>query len=126
MFYVGITRAKENLYIFKINNQSTFCKQLMHKEYALELEEEKAKKKTSKTEVRIKNNPYGKSRQEYTDAEYQTFVDGLAEGLVVTHKKFGEGVVVTMDDKNVTIQFGQTVKQFNIRIIFQNGLLKVK
>lgn len=124
LFYVGVTRAKENLYIFKINNQSTFCRQLLYKKHAQQLAERQVKRQPAKPQIRMKNNPYGRSKREYSEAEYQTFVDSLAEGLVVSHKKFGEGVIVAMDDNNAAIQFGDVMKQFNIRILFQNGLLK--
>ena len=51
-------------------------------------------------------------------------MDQLAEGVVVTHKKYGEGVITAMDDKNAIIMFGNEMKAFNLRVLFQNQLIK--
>ena len=59
----------------------------------------------------------------FNEAEYNAFVDNLAEGLIVTHKKYGEGVITAIDDSNVTILFDDVEKIFNMKILFGNKLI---
>ena len=54
----------------------------------------------------------------------KAFVDNLAEGVVVTHKKYGSGVIIAMEDNNATILFEDTEKVFNMRVLFQNKLIE--
>lgn len=121
LFYVGITRAKNNLFLFKTQEPSTFVKQLFYKKHVGENAKAQAVNKSIKASVKA-----GKSnakRAVFDETEYKVFVDQLAEGVVVTHKKYGEGVITAMDDRNVIIMFGDVLKAFNLRVLFQNQLL---
>ena len=121
LFYVGTTRAKNNLFIFKTQERSTFIKQLFYKKYAA---------KHDKAEGRVTNSPvktraYGAQENDFDEEGFQTFIDNLAEGLVVAHKKYGEGVITNIDDTDITIEFGDILRFFNLRILFKNKLLDV-
>ena len=62
-------------------------------------------------------------KMNYSEEEFQKFISDLAEGLLVTHKKYGQGVITAMDESNVTILFGEMEKSFHLKILFQNRLL---
>ena len=50
----------------------------------------------------------------------------LGAGVIVRHKKFGQGVVTDMDDDYVRIQFGDTVKSMDLKILARLGVLEIK
>lgn len=89
LFYVGVTRARENLFLLRAGEESSFIKQFIHKR------------------------------------ELNKFADSLAEGIVVKHKKYGEGVIISVDDKNIHILFTENdvIRIFNRDILFVNRLL---
>ena len=60
----------------------------------------------------------------FNEEEYTAFVYHLAEGVIVTHKKYGPGVITAMDDSNVTILFDDIEKIFNMKMLFQNKLIE--
>ena len=118
LFYVGITRAKNSLYIFKTQEPSEFSKQLFYKKHM----EERVKQK-----VEVKNKANAAARPPHTtdktEEAFHDFVNGLDTGLEVTHKSYGSGMIVAMDDTNVIIRFGDVEKKFNLGILFVNRLL---
>nr|WP_300840457.1 ATP-dependent helicase [uncultured Acetatifactor sp.] len=87
LFYVGITRAKDELHIFGINQKSTFRQEL------------------------------------FAQAKYQKFHAAIGEGLIVRHRKFGEGVVVEAGEKQVVILFGNRQRKMDLRTLYENDLL---
>ena len=64
-------------------------------------------------------------RTDFSEEEYKKFVFNLSEGLIVVHKKLGQGVFTAMDETNVTILFGDVEKTFNLRVLFSNKLMEV-
>ena len=105
LFYVGATRAKNNLYLFKTQEPSTFTSQLL-------------KKKNRKPGL------YAETKDKFNQDAYEQFVYQFAEGVVVKHVKYGQGVVLGVDEHNVRIRFGEMDKTFNLKILFMNGLVK--
>lgn len=122
LFYVGITRAKNNLFLFKTHDSSTFMKQLFYKKHI----EENAKRQAANKSVKasVKAGKSGIKQVVFNQEEYNAFVDSLAEGVVVKHKKYGEGVITAMDETNVMILFGDVEKKFNMKLLFGNGLIE--
>ena len=122
LFYVGITRAKNNLFLFKTYDSSTFMKQLFYKKHI----EENAKRQAANKSVKasVKAGKSGIKQVVFNQEEYNAFVDSLAEGVVVKHKKYGEGVITAMDETNVMILFGDVEKKFNMKLLFGNGLIE--
>jgi DNA helicase-2/ATP-dependent DNA helicase PcrA len=98
IFYVGVTRAKEQLCIFQTSMESTFVKQLLNKS-------QKAPKK---------------------EQDYERFLADLGEGLIVEHKLFGKGVITNLTNSQVTIQFDDSVKNLGLKICFEKELLKIE
>lgn len=122
LFYVGVTRARQNLYLFRTQEPSSFVKQLLIKKSMEENDREKVREKAGKGVT--KTMPYHKKEVEFSEKEFQEFQHGLAEGVVVKHIKYGQGVVTAMDESNVTVLFGEVEKTFNLKIVFKKGMLK--
>lgn len=98
LFYVGITRAIDNLYIFSPKNvRGSF----------------KDKSRFIK-ECNLK-----------TKIKYDTF--GFEIGDIVVHRAYGEGEVVELSDGNVKILFNDGIERgFKLSILIQNSLLKTR
>ncbi len=121
LFYVGATRAKNNLYLFRTDEESTFIKQLTYKK-----KEAKPKMPAIKKPVRVmpKVGSYGATGDAYGVEEYEDFLFNLAEGVIVIHKKYGKGVVISADESNVSISFEDADRVFDLRILFHNDLIR--
>jgi DNA helicase-2/ATP-dependent DNA helicase PcrA len=121
IFYVGVTRAKNNLYLFKTSESSTFTDQLLNRKLNKISIKENTAIKTSLRDVH-----YFEKKTSVSDKDYMKFVNDLAEGLIVSHKKYGQGVIVSMDEANVTILFDTEIqKKFNMELLFRNNLLQI-
>ena len=55
-----------------------------------------------------------------------TFDEFSAKGLIVTHKTFGEGVVIAHSGNLISIKFGEQEKRFQMPQGFSNGFLKTE
>lgn len=121
LFYVGVTRAKNRLLVFTMKNQpSKFCMELLGKE--------PEKKNTGATVAMGKFqqlNTRPEPPKNISEEDYQAFVQQLDEGVIVTHKKFGKGVVVQMDETKVKIAFEKETKVFVIRVLAASGMVEV-
>ncbi len=133
LFYVGVTRAKDDLNLFSIHRTSTFIQQLLNGQSRQgNIKERDAKSNKVKSERKNRNfqsenlyitNAVGKGR--ISEKDYKHFCDSIGDGVWVKHKTFGEGVVVRVDDKTVTIQFGKDVKQLRLELLYAKKLLEV-
>lgn len=123
LFYVGATRAKNNLYLFKSHEASVFIKQLLYKKYIDDNNKRQTENKTKNASLKMTS--HGKAEKQFAEEEFKGFLYNLAEGVIVSHRKYGQGVVTDMDDTNVAIMFGDDVKIFNLRILFQNNILQI-
>lgn len=101
LFYVGVTRAKSMLSVFKLNQKSTFCQELMHKEKAIT------------------------GKRAFSSEEFKKFLDAIGDGLIVKHKKLGEGVVVEMQGDKVLIQFDDGERLFGLKALYEYDLLQI-
>ena len=121
LFYVGVTRAKNRLLVFTMKNQpSKFCMELLGKE-----PEKKNIEATVSTGKFQQLNTRPVSPKNISEEDYQAFVQQLDEGVIVTHKKFGKGVVVQMDETKVKIAFEKETKVFVIRVLAASGMVEV-
>ena len=87
------------MYLFKSHEPSIFIKQLFYKKHVEENEKRQAESKAKK--VSVKATPYGKVDKQFSEEEYNKFVYNLAEGVIVSHKKYGQGVVTNMDETTI-------------------------
>ena len=137
LFYVGVTRAKNQLNVFTTNKPSKFCSELLGKR---NLRENRQKEYAGIKKwgdyspagtYGIKGNGmyhgYGTGHgfQKQPGKSYQELADALGEGMIVKHKKFGEGVVVDMEGEHIRIQFGDNVKNMDLKVLARLGILEI-
>ena len=137
LFYVGVTRAKNQLNVFMTNKPSKFCSELLGKRNLRENQQKEyagIKKWGDYSPAGtygIKGNGmyhgYGTGHgfQKQPGKSYQELADALGEGMVVKHKKFGEGVVVDMEGEHIRIQFGDNVKNMDLKVLARLGMLEI-
>lgn len=97
--YVGITRAKEHLWLMNAKKRTLFGQVSMNfpSRFIKEINSDLIDKEES---VSLKNNSYIGNMYE------RDLNDDLKVGDKVVHDKFGEGVVVKIDGSVATIAFG--------------------
>ena len=137
LFYVGVTRAKNQLNVFTTNKPSKFCSELLGKRNLMENQQKEYEgiKKwgdySPAGTYGIKGNGMyhgygtGHGSQKQPGKSYQELEDALGEGMVVKHKKFGEGVVVDMEGEHIRIQFGDNVKNMDLKVLARLGMLEI-
>ena len=114
--YVGITRAKERLYITNAKRRMLFGNTSMNppSRFIAEIDSNLIEKEESKTENKVfnKTNFYEGDRIDYKHGE------------IVMHASFGKGVVVDNDERFVTVAFD---KRFGIKKFLNNyqGLRRI-
>ena len=137
LFYVGVTRAKNQLNVFTTNKSSKFCSELLGKRNLRENQQKEyagIKKWGDYSPAGtygIKGNGMyhgygtGHGSQKQPGKSYQELEDALGEGMIVKHKKFGEGVVVDMEGEHIRIQFGDNVKNMDLKVLARLGMLEI-
>ena len=137
LFYVGVTRAKNQLNVFTTNKSSKFCSELLGKRNLRENQQKEyagIKKWGDYSPAGtygIKGNGMyhgygtGHGSQKQPGKSYQELADALGEGMIVKHKKFGEGVVVDMEGEHIRIQFGDNVKNMDLKVLARLGMLEI-
>ena len=137
LFYVGVTRAKNQLNVFTTNKPSKFCSELLGKRNLRENQQKEyagIKKWGDYSPAGtygIKGNGmyhgYGTGHgfQKQPGKSYQELADALGEDMIVKHKKFGEGVVVDMEGEHIRIQFGDNVKNMDLKVLARLGMLEI-
>lgn len=137
LFYVGVTRAKNQLNVFTTNKPSKFCSELLGKRNLRENQQKEyagIKKWGDYSPAGtygIKGNGmyhgYGTGHgfQKQPGKSYQELADALGEGMIVKHKKFGEGIVVDMEGEHIRIQFGDNVKNMDLKVLARLGMLEI-
>lgn len=93
--------------------------------WALPVHPEQAQEKASIPTSTIKP-VYGDivKKKAFSREAFSEFCLALGEGLLVRHKKFGEGVIVKMEESRVVIRFKEQERRFELRILFENDLLE--
>ena len=108
LFYVGITRAKNQLNVFTMKPQSSdFCDELFGRKVPKK-PMEIPKRATAVNQLKAKRE----QPKTISDVAYQYFLDQLGVGTVVEHKKFGEGVIAEMEKGKIWIAFEEGTKSF--------------
>ena len=137
LFYVGVTRAKNQLNVFTTNKPSKFCSELLGKRNLRENQQKEyagIKKWGDYSPAGtygIKGNGMyhgygtGHGSQKQPGKSYQELADALGEGMIVKHKKFGEGGVVDMEGEHIRIQFGDNVKNMDLKVLARLGMLEI-
>lgn len=109
LFYVGVTRAKNELSVFTFGKgRSTFSDELLGKE-----------KNAPENDVRTSAEA-GASAKDIAD-----FASRFKEGTRIDHKMFGGGTVIEKEDDIVSVKLdnGET-KKLSLKFLLERGLLK--
>lgn len=111
--YVGITRAKERLYLTNAKSRMLYGKDMMNppSRFISEISSEYIESNIQEEKKINKDLLYDSENEEYKSGE------------VVTHLSFGRGVVIGVDERFVTVAFN---KRFGIKKFLKNykGLKK--
>lgn len=149
MFYVAVTRAKDNLTVFSLPQGCIFTDELFGDDNAASkmsagksgaknssgtgksaaAKTDRLKANTVKSGSKhINKGAYGTGRSgKFSEQEFKAFSDKLGAGISVYHSKFGAGVISATDAHSVTICFENSdERQFNTRILFEKGLLETE
>ena len=145
IFYVGVTRAKNNLHLLKLPEGSSFYDELTNGSGVKDSTKVKMPKKekfekstqvSSRVNVekptqtpkkqKISNPPQKVPKKKYSEQEYKKFCDSLGAGISVVHKKFGKGIVMDFAEGYLVISFEGDNKTFLPKVLFENGLLQVE
>ena len=120
LMYVAITRAKEKLYLLNAGRRMLYGNMQMNppSRFISESSDNLLDKEETKNEMHSL-----KTKLLYSDDN--TSGEEFKNGDIVTHLTFGKGVVVSVDDKFITIAFHQ---RFGVKKFLKNykGIRKVK
>ena len=137
LFYVGVTRAKNQLNVFTTNKPSKFCGELLGKRNLRENQQKEyvgikkwgdySPAGTYGIKGKGMYHGYGtvQGSQKQPGKSYQELADALGEGMIVKHKKFGEGVIVDMEGEHIRIRFGDNVKNMDLKVLARLGMLEI-
>lgn len=111
LFYVGVTRAKQELKILTTNRKSSFCEEFLGKKKKSDMSRQQNKGRQG-TYQRANNTVYSVPQKSVSD--FKGKAEKMKPGAVITHKKFGEGRILEVDEKNMQVQFQDKIRKLNI------------
>lgn len=131
LFYVGVTRAKENLILFHAKTKSTFLEQFLPDLRGSEVEAEHIAKRPNpkKTSLQADGQKalarFASSRESYSK---QGIIPTVHPGDIVLHSKYGRGEVGALLEKSgkIRVSFDGINKTFAYPGVFLNGNLVVE
>lgn len=115
LFYVGVTRAKNRLYLFTANRKSTFCEDFFGKGAKKQAIDFKALKSTSSS------TQTDNARREEICRQFHEQFD---VGSIVTHFKFGKGVILKITEKQIVVQFADKTRRLDLFLTAQKHLVR--
>lgn len=113
LYYVGVTRAKDNLNIFDLEHHCTFSDELIGRA------ERKNFLKENTTSYAAPKNRKPVSRE-----QYEQFLEALSSTDTVRHKVYGKGEIIELDGDSITIQFAEKRGRFSVQFLFEKKLVK--
>lgn len=109
MYYVGITRAKNNLILFDTGMNSSFIEETVRKfKPSVDPKSLFGKEKVNKTAPRM---------------SYTEYCRKINVGMTVVHKVFGKGRVTSIKIPYITIEFQDKEKTLSIKTLYDKNLL---
>ncbi|MCR5293909.1 MAG: ATP-dependent helicase [Lachnospiraceae bacterium] len=120
LFYVGVTRAKNHLTVFRLPGDSDFADEF----FRMPGNQRQAPPYRPSGN---QNRGYGGGALSSFDEEgYRRFKDGLAKGMIVTHRYLGRGILTELKGDTAAFYSSETdeTKQLSLRIIYMQGLFE--
>ena len=107
--YVGVTRAKEKLFITYCNHRRVFGydTDMEPSRFILEMNKELFEDRHPKKKIISSSNTFTKPKKE--EPSIPTDVCTLKTGDKINHKAFGDGIIVARDGMTITVAFKQEV-----------------
>lgn len=125
LFYVGVTRAKEKLCLFKTGFDSVFQTELMGG-YRKTVGTSASYSKVSRVKDVSSASLQKKEKVKATDQYYKMYLQQLGEGLFIVHKKYGRGAIMDINDDKITIMFDDKPRTLDIKICYKSRLLEIE
>lgn len=128
LFYVGVTRAKNQLTIFMFHQGMTFVEELLGKKQkspARPQAQPRQRVSLKETSTNYSNNGNGTAKKRISQAQYEAFLEALSATDTIKHKKLGLGTIDELDGDRITIQFSQKKGTYSVRFLLEQGLIKV-
>lgn len=125
IFYVGVTRAKDRLYLLTYGNEdSSFCNELLGRN-DIRSEKSGAGASARSEYVGVEKPTYLSSISE-SAPDYAKFSDLLSVGTQIRHKLFGIGVVTARSGEVIEVEFsGNVKKKLSLRASFAQRLIEM-
>ncbi len=137
LFYVGVTRAKENLHIFTMRRKSPFAREMMPVPVARRNEEtayEEKKRQFAEKEALVKTkrvvlkggSPYQDVRAAVSNEDYAAKRRSLEDAKEFQHKKYGLIKIMGMEgDKIIAFipELGSD-KTFSLKVLLEKNLIQ--
>ena len=122
LYYVGMTRAREQLYIFTFgpNMTSVFSGEVLKKPKERQILPEKAQKNIHKN--------VQKKVQQLSAQEVEKCIEACVTGCKVQHRKYGTGEIISGDGRIAEILFlgENTPRKISLPIAFSAQILTLK
>lgn len=128
LFYVGITRAKERLNVFKTLGKSTFVEELLPDRYSTA--------SSSGASALSMRGPAGvpvinasvhakKDAEPFDEKGYEEFKKRFVRGAAIKHKTRGAGKVLNIDGDIAICIFDKRSMKYNIKTLFEKQLVEI-
>lgn len=119
LYYVAVTRAKDELVLFTFVNASTFSDEL------LGLEKAGRKPSRSGNTISVKNGLVEKTKTiDISDARYKEKLEEIKRTGKVVHKKLGECNARVIDDRMVELESKTKKIKCDLRVMLKNQLIE--
>ncbi len=119
LFYVGVTRAKHTLCLFRLPGGSSFIRELTKPQRERQRETLRAGAGAHRFW------PGEEGAPEPPKEEYGAFADRLKKGAVIRHRAFGRGEILEFDGRFVTVRFRDVVRNLSAEVLYRKELIKV-
>lgn len=104
VFYVGMTRAKDNLFFFRTGAAATFI---------------------NETHLQVHKSIDFNAHKKNTDVEdFAVYCDRFKEGGDVKHFKYGLGVIISVNAPVVEIKFKRDIKKCDMKVLYDSNAIK--
>lgn len=134
IFYVGITRAKNELKLFDFGSRSPFVSELKEKKKSSKEKKEEPVQKTKTTASRPNRlvNPQKAYKGSYAtgsktaDTDLSEVIKKITASKTLVHKQLGPGKILDLDGGIATIEFKNKTGKYSIKALILGDLIKAE
>lgn len=124
LYYVGVTRAKNNLCIFTFKGESTFSSELLGLNVStktMNTQKKPAKKKVLSQTNALQSKP---KKRIVTESEYLDKLGEIRNTGQVEHKMYGKGRIKSISGDTIEIEFESKTTKCKLKVMMENGLIE--